>query len=587
MELLVNLLMQELNNINNSIIDIQTIPSRIDDVLSKFNSETILSLSIDDFEFIKSLSNLNLTNSELKFLDPIFSNNNEIREIFSELGFDNKQIAIILNIKRKIEAVKFNYTSLSLEDINAELERCKNLLMQINNRNANIITDLMYIKNLLDKNNISIDEQNKIFMAINDSNLRFYNSFSSGIHVNNGDEAIDESELIETNLDEEKVKGILERYNINYDEINDKLKLKLLRYGNYDNIEQVLNTLKNNGFEKIFNMYEILVKTLIFSTSTDIEETIRLARENNIFDILTLHPTILFPEARESGIRIRRGGRSGESSISGARNRFRNNIELLKANGINIEKASKKCSTLFVISTNTIRNSFLNLKLYGIKDFSDINHLSLNMLCGANQTDRLDIGIECGLYEYCLGNLSSIFNNRTNFYRVKYCDKLRKNGDVQAPPNPFRVLKDGTQKLELASPFNTTSKNSPYGNKKEDTFKLYGAVLPTIESVAIYDKVVELNEANKITQLSLNHPIIKHFDSLYKKDNITYSFEGVVISRYKVIRYFELFISEPNIEMSDDLLLYIITRNSMLDSEELETINKCIKEMKKVRRLVI
>ena len=59
-----------------------------------------------------------------------------------------------------------------------------------------------------------------------------------------------------------------------------------------------------------------------------------------------------------------------------------------------------------------------------------------------------------------------------------------------------------------------------------------------------------------------------------------------IISRYKVIRYFELFLSEPDVEISNDLLLFIITKDSMLDYNELETIKNIVKKIMNVRSLI-
>ena len=586
MNILISLLEKELDRLNNAIVDSQTIPAKIDSILPKFNSDDILSLTFDDFNFIKSLNSMNLSNSELNFLQPIFSSNENIKNVLKEIGFDDRQKAIILNIKRKIETIKTHYLSDSIENVEHEVEHCKLLISQIKNNRANIIADLEYIKNILDNSDITDEEKTNIYMLINESNTRFYNSFSTGHDIDSQDDYIDESELNENNLDEEKVKEIFEKYSIKYEEINQKLKLKLLKYGDYENIEQVLDTLKSNRFENLFDKYDILIRILVYSTSDDIIETIWIAKQEGIFRVLKSHPSILFPEAREVGKTFGGGGHGGDKNITGARNKFRKNIEILKQIGVPVKQAEEKCSTIFVTSTKTLINSINNLRLYGIKDFSDTEHVSLKVLCGSGQIDRLDVAIECGLYDYSINNLSSILDNRVNFYRVKYCEKLRNSGDTQAPSTPFRILNDGTQKLELSTHFNSICKNSPYGNKKEDTFELYDAIEPVIQFKDVYAKVLELNEANQITQLSINHPIIKSFDSQYKIDNLRYSFNGVIISRYKVIRYFELLASEPNIEVTDDLLLYIITKDSMLDQRELDVISKCIGAEQNVRRLV-
>ena len=69
------------------------------------------------------------------------------------------------------------------------------------------------------------------------------------------------------------------------------------------------------------------------------------------------------------------------------------------------------------------------------------------------------------------------------------------------------------------------------------------------------------------------------------EDGITYNFNGVIISRNKVLRYAEKLITSPNIELTDSTLLYIITRNSMLDENELNIIKECTSKIDDIRSL--
>ena len=69
------------------------------------------------------------------------------------------------------------------------------------------------------------------------------------------------------------------------------------------------------------------------------------------------------------------------------------------------------------------------------------------------------------------------------------------------------------------------------------------------------------------------------------EDGITYNFNGVIISRNKVLRYAEKLITSPNIELTDSTLLYIITRNSMLDENELNLIKECTSKIDDIRSL--
>ena len=63
-------------------------------------------------------------------------------------------------------------------------------------------------------------------------------------------------------------------------------------------------------------------------------------------------------------------------------------------------------------------------------------------------------------------------------------------------------------------------------------------------------------------------------------NDLIYDFGGVIISRLKVLRFYQTLISSPEIEPSYDVLLYVITKLSMLDEEEMNIIISSLKSLK-------
>ena len=61
-------------------------------------------------------------------------------------------------------------------------------------------------------------------------------------------------------------------------------------------------------------------------------------------------------------------------------------------------------------------------------------------------------------------------------------------------------------------------------------------------------------------------------------NNLIYNFNGVIISRNKVIRYLQVFNSE-GVKINEDLLIYIVTFNTMLKQEELNNVISCVKKI--------
>lgn len=64
------------------------------------------------------------------------------------------------------------------------------------------------------------------------------------------------------------------------------------------------------------------------------------------------------------------------------------------------------------------------------------------------------------------------------------------------------------------------------------------------------------------------------------KNDLIYDFDGVIISRLKVLRFYQTLISSPEIEPSYDVLLYVITKLSMLDEEEMNIIVSSLKSLR-------
>ena len=88
------------------------------------------------------------------------------------------------------------------------------------------------------------------------------------------------------------------------------------------------------------------------------------------------------------------------------------------------------------------------------------------------------------------------------------------------------------------------------------------------------------NENINITDISEKDYYIQKLDNVYMKNDLIYDFGGVIISRLKVLRFYQTLISSPEIEPSYDVLLYVITKLSMLDEEEMNIIISSLKSLK-------
>ena len=90
-----------------------------------------------------------------------------------------------------------------------------------------------------------------------------------------------------------------------------------------------------------------------------------------------------------------------------------------------------------------------------------------------------------------------------------------------------------------------------------------------------YDMVISDNENDNITSMSLNNIYIRELDDAYKVSEHLYDIDGVMISRFKVLRVFETLLSNGLGNL--DGLFVAITRNSILTKDELERLDKEIR----------
>ena len=147
----------------------------------------------------------------------------------------------------------------------------------------------------------------------------------------------------------------------------------------------------------------------------------------------------------------------------------------------------------------------------------------------------------------------------------------------------FKTYKkaDGTLSLCLPAVFGR-KKETKFGESKDNTFTLYGAKKVNVENQEIYDSIIGNSENGTITENIQNDTLIMQLDSLYKdKDNdMIYNFDGVIISRFKVLRHYQTLISNPEIDISKNVLFYVITLFSMLNEQEIKIIEQCLENIK-------
>lgn len=549
-------------------------------ILKKFDINTIIANS-------NILSDLDLSEEEKELIDTLKNLDANVLKYILDLGLDEKQEKILSDIKNKVETKITELESINEETIKERINYNKILLSKIKNKTINLIDsrDISYIVELLVKNDFPVSAQIEVLKLINKINLDIY----SNIDV----EEVISSEKEETNIDKDELAKILSAHKIDFNSLKEENRTKLIKYGVLSQIEEILCTLEEQGLHNIKSREDILVNILIYSSKKIIDDNMKLVKERNIVSLAYINPTMFYPAMKvvtNMHPHIKSGPTPGgrTSKTSGSSNFLKGNIELLDELGIDPEEVYSKCATYFYGNPKLKKRLLKNLELYGINLRDNLSSYAL-LSTGAAVLDTLDKAIENGAYEYCLEYQSRLgSNNRVNYYRIKYAKKLYEEGNPLGRKTPFNaryVNAKGRETYVLASDF-TKATSEKYGSEEQDTKRLYGSKEIAVENQEIISTILSNSRCDVITDISRLNSKIVSLDKLYmSEDGITYNFNGVIISRNKVLRYAEKLITSPNIELTDSTLLYIITRNSMLDENELNIIKECTSKIDDIRSL--
>ena len=196
------------------------------------------------------------------------------------------------------------------------------------------------------------------------------------------------------------------------------------------------------------------------------------------------------------------------------------------------------------------------------KGFSALNTLDI--------LKKLDIGIECGCYHYYQDNISKLTDSFLNLYRIK----LARSQGIK-DEEIFKYYKNIDLGCYLPARFGKPS-SQEFGISPADTFKMYNAVNYDSKNIEIYDRIIQNNDNDIISEIVKEDEWIKKLDEKYKQNELIYNFDGVIISRLKVLRYYQTLITDESIKTTKDLLMYIITKNTMINQEEMNKISNCI-----------
>ena len=128
-----------------------------------------------------------------------------------------------------------------------------------------------------------------------------------------------------------------------------------------------------------------------------------------------------------------------------------------------------------------------------------------------------------------------------------------------------------TQNIEFLGKISSDSKNG-YGINRDNKQDVVSQYIPDFNS--IYDEIVNKDRNAGPIILAINNYFVKSIEE-YKVDDLRYDFNGVIISRFKVLRIYETLIKN-RMAGTYSSILYAICKNSILTEEQYRNITACL-----------
>ena len=322
---------------------------------------------------------------------------------------------------------------------------------------------------------------------------------------------------------------------------------------NLDDVDSMLNILsENNLLEEFKGNLDILKLVLNNSNSNDLQEILQLIKENLIvkedelsyaYEIVIETMPILFTN-------------------NNVLNSFRENLKFFKEKNINIINIFDNYRELLITNNEILLNNYNKVISYGLEINSDnVKYLLYNK----------DVLKDLDYYIEAMGSEKGFLGKEEHFDGVNYIKK-----------NPYKlnsISRDTLLKLRYTSEKGGKIYSNKPGilsgeisNPKVDVIKLTDDYISTyFNGEYTFIKKEELESIIKNMEsidMTMDSNINK-LDASYKKDELRYNIDGILISRIKTIRIYNLLKSKLSMK---EALIIALTYNSVIKTTEYEKI---------------
>ena len=524
------------------------------------------------YKFISSIKTLLELNQTKNTTFTISKQQIKHLSLFIEKAKEKKVIIELENLKTKNE-------------IQRKINLYNELLNKINNpKNKSFITELDLLDELFISFNTDIETRKLILIDIMKYNKELFNKLMTTEKV----------EAKVERLDINEVEELFRKHNYEFKDLRPKQQEYILNYASINNMDEVFETLKRLHFPK-FNLPKDsskLTTILINCDKETIEMVVEFSKSRGItpYDLTSLVPVLVEQRNRN----IKKPGQIKPPTddtpiIAGKSKDYMDNIEFLESNGFDILYIYNKCRELLIVNHERLKENFEAFKLYGFKfdqdSLGNLTHPALSCLLSSNFIEVVDQFIEiCPKgFDYIKENMSRIMTYPDPlgivFYNI-YASYMETNeyGDDLVPEGPFN--KHFQLRGEITRYAGSGYKNIPYRgvteeNKQEKTM----TITPDIKNKELFEERVHevKTECKPLKDLTENDRELEKLEEYTDKSNpVRYNFNGVLISKLKVKRIYNI-LKNYELENYEDSLLYAVLYNTIINQNDYENIKQIVK----------
>ena len=472
------------------------------------------------------------------------------------------------------------YENIDIEKISSLNDKYKSLATLLNNpKNKKFVSDISTLNILFDENNVSSDEKRDILLSIIKYNKSLFNYKKKE----------DESSITKYgDLDIDKVRVIFKKYDYDFDSFSDNFRNKVLGNGSFVRIREVLDSLSKYKFPKVLNEYT-LMSLLLGSDKETISRCVSLATSNKLkVEQLLRIPGVLIK--RQNGTILSKrynkfrivgydsDNYKDEVYIVGSFKDFEKNIYSLSKYGLSIKNVFNRCPLVLVIPNEILSDNLETFLEYGFTFKDRSNNLfdkAMPALLCNNLAEVIDQFIEIHPYGIsylrqnlsCIKTVSSCFD--TMFYKIYY--SIMKKGINEAF---ITVISNNKSFLCFKNLDSEEYLNINDNNKVEIT----NTIIPEFTDRGKYMEII------KNTDLSIDFEI---FDNEFiqninvysdKEEPLIYNFDGIRISKIKVLRIFNALLKN-HVLANMDSFMFSVTYNTIINQNDYNRLADIIKKV--------